>query len=246
MTPAKVSVTGLEMQYGRQRVLKGISLDLAAGAIHALLGPNGSGKSTLIKCLLGLVIPTAGEIRIDGESCLGNWDYRSKIGYMPQIASFPENMRVKELIRMMKDLRKMKGTREAELIDLLGLQESLDKNLKALSGGTRQKVNALLALMFDAPVLIFDEATVGLDPVSRLRFKQFVLQEKEAGKTILLVSHFIQEVEELADEIIFMLEGNVYYQGSLSRLKSGQSGHNLEQVIAAILDPEASPHLKYA
>lgn len=246
MTTAKLSVHQLEMRYGKYPVLKGISLDIRAGSIHALLGPNGSGKSTLIKCLLGLVVPTAGEILLDGQSCLGKWDYRTHIGYMPQMAHFPENMKVKELIRMMKDIRNQPETREEVLMEWLGLRDSLDKSLKALSGGTRQKVNALLALMFDAPILIFDEATVGLDPVTRLHFKQFLLEEKAAGKTIILVSHFIQEVEELADEIIFLLEGKVYYQGSLHQLKSGQHGHNLEHVIAGMLDPESIKQAKYA
>ncbi len=234
---AVISVKNLCMNYGRTAVLRDISLDIRPGAIHALLGPNGSGKSTLIKCMLGLVIPKSGEITVQGTPAGRTWQYRSRIGYMPQIANFPENMKVKELIKMMKDLRGQASPKEEELIAMLKLEESLPKSLKSLSGGTRQKVNALLALMFDAPILIFDEATVGLDPVSRLHFKHYLLKEKEAGKTIILVSHFIQEVEELADEIIFMLEGKIYYQGSLQTLKNNNHGDNLEKVIASMLDP---------
>jgi Cu-processing system ATP-binding protein len=243
---AVISVKNLCMNYGRTAVLRDISLDIRPGAIHALLGPNGSGKSTLIKCILGLVIPKSGEITVQGTPAGRTWQYRSRIGYMPQIANFPENMKVKELIKMMKDLRGQASPKEEELIAMLKLEESLPKSLKSLSGGTRQKVNALLALMFDAPILIFDEATVGLDPVTRLHFKQYLLKEKEEGKTILLVSHFIQEVEELADEIIFMLEGKIYYQGSLEALKSNNHGDNLEKVIASILDPETINLKKYA
>jgi len=243
MNAAIISIKNLCMSYGKTAVLKDISLDIRPGAIHALLGPNGSGKSTLIKCILGLVIPKSGIITADGIPTDMDWQYRRQMGYMPQIANFPENMKVKELVKMMKDVRNQAAPKEEELIALLKLEESLSKSLKSLSGGTRQKVNALLALMFDAPILIFDEATVGLDPVSRLHFKNYLLQEKAVGKTILLVSHFIQEVEELADDIIFMLEGKIYYQGSLQALKNNNHGDNLEKVIASILDPE-TPNLK--
>ncbi len=240
----KISITKLKKSFGKLDVLKGINLDLSVGSIHALLGPNGSGKSTLIKCLLGMVIPESGEILIDGKKVNGSWEYRKSIGYMPQIAHFPENMRVRELISMIKNIRNQPSLEE-KFIRLLRLEDALNKALKTLSGGTRQKVNALLALMFDSPILIFDEATVGLDPVTRLHFKQHLLKEKEAGKTIILVSHFINEVEELADEIVFILEGRIFFQGSLFELKSQTKEENLEKVIAEILEKNGQEKLEY-
>jgi Cu-processing system ATP-binding protein len=121
----------------------------------------------------------------------------------------------------------------------------MNKALKTLSGGTRQKVNAVLTLMFDSRILIFDEATVGLDPVSRLKFRKYLLHEKASGKTIILVSHFINEVEELADDVIFILEGSIFYQGSLADLKARGNGDNLETVIAEMLEKSGNTSSSY-
>lgn len=230
-----ITIQGLEKSFGRLKVLHGIDLNISKGRIHALLGPNGSGKSTLVKCLLGLVIPDSGSIKIDNRDIKGNWNYRSQIGYMPQIAHFPENMKVHELIQMVRDIRNQRAD-EAFYISLLNYEDSLNKPLKTLSGGTRQKVNATLAMMFDSEILIFDEATVGLDPVSRLKFKNQIRAEREKGKTIILVSHFSNEVEELADDIIFILEGSIRYQGSVQELKDANRENNLELAIAELLE----------
>ncbi len=235
-----IRISNLCMSYGEQDVLRDISLDILPGRIYTLIGPNGSGKSTLIKCILGLVVPRGGTIFVNGMPVGKTWEYRRQIGYMPQIAHFPQNMKVRELISMIRDIRGP-AAREAEMISLLRLEAVQHKSLKSLSGGTRQKVNALLALMFDSPVYIFDEATVGLDPVSRLHFKQQLLRERKAGKTILIVSHFIHEVEALTDELIFILDGKIYFSGSLDSLKAMRPGYKLEEVIASILDPGSIP-----
>lgn len=230
-----IRVENLRMNFGKLEVLKGIGLSIQKGTILALLGPNGSGKSTLVKCILGLVNPASGDIFVDGSRIRGSWEYRAKIGYMPQIARFPENMKVHELFSLMKDIRRQPSNEE-EFISLLRIEDALNKPLKTLSGGTKQKVNAILALMFDSGILVFDEATAGLDPASRLKFKQQIRKEKEKGKTIILVSHFINEVEELSDELAFLLEGKVYFHGTVSQLKKEGKDENLEKVIADILE----------
>ena len=240
-----ITIQKLEKTFGKLEVLKKISLGFEGGKIHALLGPNGSGKSTLVKCMLGLVIPESGEIRVNGQAVKGNWEYRKAVGYMPQIAHFPENMKVRELIRMIRNVRNQ-PSREDQFIELFELGDSMNKALKTLSGGTRQKVNAVLTLMFDSPILIFDEATVGLDPVSRMKFRQQLAREKAAGKTIILVSHFINEVEELADDLVFILEGTIFYQGSLAVLKSLGKDENLETVLAGMLEKSGKNKQVYA
>lgn len=229
-----IEINSLKKSYGSLSVLKGIDFTLEQASISALLGPNGSGKSTLIKCILGLVLPDSGEIRINSTAIAKGWQYRENIGYMPQIAHFPENILVEELISMMKDIRRC-NAKDQELIEIFNLKQSLRKPVKTLSGGTRQRLSATITFMYDAPILIFDEATVGLDPVSRITFKDYLLQERAAGKTILLVSHFINEVEELADDLIFLLDGKVYFKGTPSEMQHINHEKNLDKLIANII-----------
>lgn len=228
-----IQIQDLQKRFGKNEVLKGIDLEIPTGGIYAVLGPNGSGKTTLIKSVLGLVIPDKGSISLSGERIKNRWRYREELNYLPQIANFPGNIRVRELIGMIKDLRQ-KSSDEADLIELFKLQPFLDKKLANLSGGTKQKVNLVLTFMFDSPLLILDEPTSGLDPASLLSLKKLLRQERENGKTLLVTTHILQFVEEIADQVIYLLEGKIYYQGTLSGLleKTGQT--DLEHAIAAI------------
>ena len=122
----------------------------------SVIGPNGAGKTTMSKCMLGMVLPDTGDIRMDGESVLKKYAYRNNIGYMPQIGRYPENMKVRQVIEMIRDIRK-NPTIDDELIGLYRLEEMYDKRMGALSGGNRQKVSAALAFLFDPQVLILDE-----------------------------------------------------------------------------------------
>jgi Cu-processing system ATP-binding protein len=230
-------IRNLHKAYHKNEVLKGISLELPDGKITAVLGPNGSGKTTLIKCILGMVIGQQGEIIVSGRNIANDWLYRRDIGYLPQIAHFPENLRLRELIKMVKDIRNQLSF-ENELINIFGLEPYLGKPLRHLSGGTRQKVNILIAFMFDCHYLILDEPTVGLDPLALIRFKDLLIRKKEMGRAILLTTHMVSLVEELADEVIFILEGKIYFQGKPADLKAQSNEVNLERAIAGILMKE--------
>ncbi len=230
-----ITISNLFKSYGRQKILKGIDLDFnKRGCITAILGPNGSGKTTLIKSILGMVLPEKGKILVDGKSIKGQCAYRSQIDYLPQIAQFPGNLHVQELINMIKDLREGQ-TSEARLIELFDLQPFLNKKLRTLSGGTKQKVNLTLALMYDSPIVILDEPTSGLDPIALTRLKALIREEKERGKFILLTTHIMSFVEEIADEIVFLLDGNIYFRGSKKELKTQFQEEQLEKAIANIL-----------
>ncbi|MCK5638190.1 MAG: ABC transporter ATP-binding protein, partial [Flavobacteriaceae bacterium] len=135
-----IRISNLHKRFGKLIVLDGLDLEIKSGGIFAILGPNGSGKTTLIKSILGMVIPNSGDIKIDGKSVLKKWDYRNQINYLPQIANFPGNLTVNELIVMVKNLRPKKSN-DIDLIELFGLESFLDKKLGNLSGGTKQKVN---------------------------------------------------------------------------------------------------------
>ena len=232
-----IQVENLYKKFGKVEVLKGLDLTIKSGGIFAVLGPNGSGKTTLIKSVLGMVIPNKGNISINNRNILKKHEYRNDIDYLPQIANFPSNLTVKELIGMIKNLR-TKSTSDAELIEVFGLHSFLDQKLGNLSGGTRQKVNLVLAFMFDSELIILDEPTTGLDPVSLIHLKEIIQQEKQKGKTILITSHIMSFVEEVADEIVFLLDGKIYYKGSITDLKEQTKQQNLEQAIATILTKE--------
>ena len=229
-----VSIQNLHKIFGKNQVLSGVDLDIKAGGIFAVLGPNGSGKTTLIKTILGMVIPDMGTITVDNQNIKNNSDYRYKIDYLPQIANFPSNLKVKELIKMIKDLRG-KTNEDELLIDLFNLNPYLDKKLGTLSGGTKQKVNLVLTFMFDSPLIILDEPTSGLDPISLIRLKDLIQAEKIKGKTILITSHIMSFVEEVSDEIVFLLEGKIYFKGSVSELKTKTKQPDFEHAIASIL-----------
>ncbi len=230
-------------RFENNKVLTGIDIAFNDPGITAILGPNGSGKTTMIKCLLGLVIPDKGNIYYRNKSVLGAFDYRRYISYLPQIARFPENLTTLEIIRMIKDLRPGQ-TNEKYFIDMFDLDAELTKKMAALSGGNRQKINLMLALMYDNPVLILDEPSTGLDPIALINLKNYLRKEKENGKCILITTHIVNFVEEMADNIVFLLEGQIYFKGSLSRLITSHGGENLEQSIARILKSHKN-HNKY-
>lgn len=232
-----IEIKGIKKKFGKLEVLKGFDFSLSGGNITAVLGPNGSGKTTLIKSILGLVIPSAGEIAFDGKPIYKDWEYRRQIGYLPQIARFPENLKVLELFRLIEDIRGEKGNLE-ELIKVFDLDAFLNKKLRQLSGGTRQKVNIVLTFMFDCPVYILDEPTTGLDPIALIRLKDLILKKKQQGKTFLVTTHIMSLVEELADELMFLLEGKVYFRGTYHQMMEEQEEENLERAIAKILEKE--------
>lgn len=232
-----IEIKGIKKNFGKLEVLKGFDFSLSKGKITAVLGPNGSGKTTMIKSILGLVIPSDGEILFRGKTIKKSWEYRREIAYLPQIARFPENLTVIEIIKLIEDIRGEEGD-SAQLIEIFNLDSFINKKLRQLSGGTRQKVNIVLTFMFDCPVYILDEPTSGLDPIALIRLKDLILEKKNQGKTFLVTTHIMNLVEEIADELIFLLEGKVYFQGTYSEMMIAQQEENLERAIAKILEKE--------
>ncbi len=230
-----IEIRDLHKKFGKNRVLQGINLKFDKPGITAILGPNGSGKTTLIKSILGMVIPNEGMIKVYDKNIKSQWKYRKRVNYLPQIANFPNNLKLSELLAMIRNLRQLPAHDEDPLIELFELQPFLNKKLGHLSGGTRQKVNLVLTFMSEGDMLILDEPTTGLDPVSLVRLKELILKEKAKGKTILISSHIMSFVDEMADEVVFLLEGKIYFHGSVKALKEQSEETDLERAIANIL-----------
>ncbi|MFT4736534.1 MAG: Cu-processing system ATP-binding protein [Cyclobacteriaceae bacterium] len=231
-----ITVNEIYKKFGKLTVLDGVSFSIETGGVYAILGPNGSGKTTMLKTILGLVLPEKGTVEINGTSILSAWEYRKNIAYLPQVPRFPENLTVRELVQMIADIRHTNG-RSEELIVRFGLSDFLGKQLGDLSGGTRQKVNIVLAFMFDASICILDEPTAGLDPMSLIELKKLIEEEKEKGKIILITTHIMSLVEELAQEIIFLLDGKIQFNGSIEVLKNQTNRSKIEEAIAALIKP---------
>lgn len=234
-----IEIVDLTKQFGKKIVFEKINLTLKEGTITALLGPNGVGKTTLIKCILGLVKPSGGYILIDGKKIDKDFAYRENIGYMSQNAEFPENLTTKDLKAMLIGIRKVKKGLDEELFESLNLAPHFEKPIKTLSGGTKQKVNAYLAFLFDPDILIVDEPTAGLDLVSALRLKEKIVKERHRGKTIIMSSHIVNEVEEISDDVILMAENKIFLHGPVEEIKKLTNESKLDMAIAKIIAQEA-------
>lgn len=228
-------IDGLTKRFGTLPVLQHVSVAIARGRVTAILGPNGAGKTTLIKTLLGLTRKDGGRIELDGHTVNGDPNVRAAIGYMPQIARFPENLTGAELMEMLVDLRGPGATLDRSLVELFSLGADLMKPLRTLSGGTRQKVNAVLAFLFSPSLLVLDEPTAGLDPIASGVLKDKIREERERGRTFILTSHVMTELEELADEIVLLLDGSVRFAGSLRDLTARTKQINLERAVAQLM-----------
>jgi Cu-processing system ATP-binding protein len=234
-----IEARGIRKSFGPLAVLRGIDLDIPRGEVTAIIGPNASGKTTFNKMLLGLVRPDAGVIKLDGEVVDGSAAYRSRIGYMQQTPRLPENLCAADVFEMLSDLRGGTVQRDDELIDTLSLATVLRSPVRHLSGGTRQRINAALAFLFCPDVLVLDEPTAALDPISSSTLKDKIRRERAAGKTFLVTSHVLSEMEELADRVIFLLDGGVRFAGKPQQLMDEAGEPSLERAAAKLMREHA-------
>lgn len=230
-----IEIKNISKQFGKLDVLKSVNLNLEKGECVALIGPNGCGKTTLIKSILGMVIPTQGEIKVKGQTIKNEFEYRSKIGYMPQIGRYPENMSIGQIINMMKQIRSSQNSKDNHLYHQFRLGQILNKKMRTLSGGTTQKVSATLAFMFDHDILILDEPTAGLDPVSSEILKEKILEEKSKGTLIIITSHLLSELDDLITQLVFMQDGEIIFHKQTDLLLLETKEHKISKAIATIL-----------
>lgn len=230
-----IEIKNIQKKFGKLTVLNEVNLLFKKGECIALIGPNGCGKTTLIKSILGMVLPDNGTIEFNGESVLGAYLYRENIGYMPQIGRYPDNMTIGQIIEMIKKIRNFNQELDEDLLKAFELEKMFHKQMRTLSGGTTQKVSAVLAFLFNPDVLILDEPTAGLDPLASEILKDKIIKEKEKGKLILITSHLLSELDDLITEIIFMQEGKVHFHKKVEALKSETNEDKISKAIAKIL-----------
>ena len=236
-----VEIDKLTKHYGKHPVLKSISLRFDPGQSVAIIGPNGSGKTTLLKAILGLVLPDSGTIRVSGYNVAEGCTYRNEIGYMPQINRFPEHMRVSQLFAMIKTMRARIPLRgyDEELYEGFAIEAMNKKPLGALSGGMRQQVSAALAFLFDPSVIILDEPTAALDPVSNELLKDKINRSIYTGKLVLVTSHILSDLDEIANQIVYLMEGNVIFFRSLADLREQTSETRLNKMMVQLINGAA-------
>lgn len=230
-----IEIKNVSKKFGKLEVLKNVSVSCNSGQCIALIGPNGCGKTTLIKSILGMVIPDAGSMEFNEKSIFGDYMYREKIGYMPQIGRYPDTMTIGEIIEMVKKIRNSKDNLDEDLFRDFEIEKMLNKQMRTLSGGTTQKISAVLAFLFNPDVLILDEPTAGLDPLASELLKEKIIKEKEKGKLIIITSHLLSELDDLISEIIFMQEGKIFFHKNIDELRDETQEDKISKAIAKIL-----------
>lgn len=229
-----IRISGLEKRFKKLVALNDIHVQFNKGQVISLIGPNGSGKTTLIKCILGLVRPDRGQIELDGASIFKDESYRKKIGYMPQIGRYPDQMKVGQLFSLLKSIRSSVNLDE-EMLELYKLHDIWEKPMRSLSGGTRQKVSAAVAFLFDPEILILDEPTAGLDPLSSELLKEKIQREKGKGKLILITSHILSDLDDLTTHVLYLQEGTIQFNGNLNELKQQTGEEKFGKAIARFM-----------
>jgi Cu-processing system ATP-binding protein len=237
-----IEIINISKSFGRHHVLHDICLTFKKNQAIALIGPNGSGKSTLIKTILGMVLPDNGHIEFDGSPIKNQSIYRQEIGYMPQMSRYPANMTVNQLFGMMKTLRKDKK-KEGHDLDLyrdFEIEKMGHRRLEVLSGGMKQKVSAALAFLFDPTVLVLDEPTAGLDPISNEILKEKLQKTLVNDRLILISSHILNDLDEITTHVTYLMDGEVKFFKPLAQLKEETSENRLNRIIAQILKQETA------
>jgi Cu-processing system ATP-binding protein len=216
-----IRVEHITKQYGTFKAVDDISFEVRQGEVFALLGPNGSGKTTTMKTIVGLNVPTSGKVFINGIDVHRQPKQAKQfISYLPQRVVFPENLTAREVIRFYGTMRKLSNKIADEALAGARFNGFSDKLVSEFSGGMVQRLGLAVVSMPDAPILLLDEPTANLDPQGVKRFREFVLEQKVKGKTIIFSTHLLPEVEQLADRVGIFVGGKLVAQESIENLRN--------------------------
>ncbi|AKG23864.1 daunorubicin resistance protein DrrA family ABC transporter ATP-binding protein [Calothrix sp. 336/3] len=242
MAPA-VLIEKLKKSYGTVEAVKDVSFTIESGEIFGLLGPNGAGKTTTLRALCTLTTPDAGKIEVSGISVVNNPKAaRQRLGYVAQEVAIDKILTGRELLQLQAALYHIPGKatkqRVETVLDLLNLQEYADKKTGTYSGGLRKRLDLAAGLLHAPDVLVLDEPTVGLDIESRFIVWEFLRKLREAGTTVLITSHYLEEIDALADRVAIIDRGVVIAAGTPSELKDRIGGDRVTLRIREFSPPE--------
>lgn len=239
MLKTMIQIKNLSKSYGKEKIVENLNLEIKKGTIFGFLGPNGAGKTTTIKMLVGLSMPSGGEIKIkdkDIEKC------REIIGFMPEDPYFYDHLTANEFLQYMGSLFKLDRHPELvsgsqskrmpkqvrhdkinELLALVGLKKAKNQKIEYFSKGMKQRLGLAQAIINDPEYLFLDEPLDGLDPIGRKEFKEILLSQKKLGKTIFFNSHILSDVEEICDQIGIIDNGKLIYSGPVKKFRGNKS-----------------------
>jgi ABC-2 type transport system ATP-binding protein len=247
---AAVLIENLQKSYGNVQAVKDISFTVQPGEIFGLLGPNGAGKTTTIRCLCTLAKPNAGKIEVGGISAIASPKaVRQRLGYVAQEVAPDKVLTGRELLKLQAALyhlpQKIIGDRIEQLIDILGLEEYANKKTGTYSGGILKRLDLAAGLLHQPEVLVLDEPTVGLDIESRLVVWEFLQELRAAGTTVLITSHYLEEIDALADRLAIIDKGVVIDEGKPSELKDKLGGDRVTLKIREFTSAEDAAKAKH-
>ncbi len=234
-----IKIERLNKRFKKLQALQDITASFEKGMVVSMIGPNGSGKTTLIKSILGLVKPDNGKIYFNNILIGDGFEYRKQIGYMPQIGRYPDNMKIGQLFELLKNIRNLPDEQlDNDLIRQFELCNMFEKPMRTLSGGTRQKVSAAIAFLFNPEVLILDEPTAGLDPLSSEILKAKIMKEKQKGKLILITSHILSDLEDFTTHVMYLQDGRQLFLKDINTLREETGELKLGRAIVSIMKGE--------
>jgi len=236
-----IAVRGLSKRYGGFEAVRGVDFEVAEGEVFGLLGPNGAGKTTTVEILEGLRSRTAGDVRVLGfDPAVQTRELKERIGVCLQATNLPDKITVEEAVEFFASFYR-RALAPRQLLERLQLWDRRHLYYSKLSGGQRQRLALALALVNDPQILFLDEPTAGLDPQVRLEIHNLVLELKQARRTILLTTHYIEEAERLCDRVAIIDNGKIIALGTPSEIQSRTLGHSRITVVCAAPLPEGKP-----
>ena len=234
-----VEIKNFQMKFGNKTVIKDLSFDVKAGEIFGLLGSNGSGKTTTLRALLGFYTPTGGELLIDGKK-YDPEDTNITIGYLPEERGLYKKETVLDNMVYFGELKGLKDPKEWSLkyLKRVKLEDKADEKLEKLSGGLQQTVLLGVTIMNDTKLLILDEPTKGFDPMNRRLLMEIIEESHKKGAAIIMITHYMDEVEKLCDRAILLKDGVAHAYGTIAEIKKQHKNKSLEQIFIDVYGGE--------